>query len=331
MLGRAESEGRIVVNRTGKPLPSPVRKSQSVSLADGAVSKSVSSLADSKRPAAAGVKSAQEKKGTTSPASSAAKSAKEAKDSPVGRGMSSSMSQVSGLTLGTTEFSVPPVPVVEPLQSADVDMLSERFELGGCVHYGHVLTYFSELHSALSLSRRKHHSLPPVAAASASPFLISSEWEKLRASAVLKQYAAPVPPPPPTVVPVAAEPKDSKPTPTPAPPVPAETKRKGFDAADYKPNELPPPGVEVVEPSSGFLCCGGGAAKPSTNRPGPLPPVTADAKKAAWDDPDDKGADSGRTSRCLRTRRMSPRRRTTCLLRQTRSSARPAKPNHKRN
>jgi hypothetical protein len=39
--------------------------------------------------------------------------------------------------------------------------------------------------------------------------------------------------------------------------------------------------VEVVEPASGFLCCGAPKPKPSANRPEPLP-VGADAK-TAWD------------------------------------------------
>jgi hypothetical protein len=225
------------------------------------------------------------------------------RNGPLVKATSSNVSALTGASVKSAEEASseptkpPPLPVIEPLNDADVDMLAERFELSGFVHYGQFIQYFNELHGAISLSRRKHVALP-----SATPFAISSEWQKLRASAVLQKYAAPALPAPPATAPAqapapvappaaeASKPPAKEPKSVPAPAAEAKpVVKRGIDAADYKPNELPPPGVEVVEPASGFLCCGASRPKPSANRPEPLP-VGADAK-TAWDDAGAKDQD----------------------------------------
>jgi hypothetical protein len=104
------------------------------------------------------------------------------------------------------------VDLVKPLSSDDIDMVSERFEIGGRVHFGHFLQFFNELvkannrtitdrdgtsdlHSPVYMtpggpfspkgsgqSLRASGSRPVVPMA-ASPFRSSSEWKNLKHSA----------------------------------------------------------------------------------------------------------------------------------------------------
>lgn len=296
ILSKADQNGKITFNQTGKIIPAtPVPSRASV---DGMPLSPNSKPVAGETPrtgagASAKVPTVSEKKD----AKGEAKSAKDSK-TPLNKANSTAFSAKSKgiaeskLDEEDDEPQLPALPVIEPLNDVDVDLLSERFELGGYVHYGHFLAYFSELHSALSLTKRKHVTLPPPASNTASPFLVSSEWENLRSSALLKQYAHAPPPVPETPSsPTSPKVPEAPPAAEPKPLTlkkPEDTKKNGRDAADYSPKELPPPkGVEVVDPPSGFACCGVGRAKPAASAPEPLPPADA---KTAWVDPDeDKG------------------------------------------
>ena len=86
---------------------------------------------------------------------------------------------------------------VQPLTLEDVDMLSERFEIGGRIHYGHFLQYFREI-AAPTLKSGKGTgrsytaadgslqvpSGRPIPTVGISPFRMSSEWAALKAEAV---------------------------------------------------------------------------------------------------------------------------------------------------
>ena len=94
---------------------------------------------------------------------------------------------------------------IQPLTKDDVDLVAERFEIGGRVHFGHFLQFFGELGTAASMvggplsprptngganntgnssrSIGKSGSTRPVVPLGASPFRVSSEWNKLKTSA----------------------------------------------------------------------------------------------------------------------------------------------------
>jgi hypothetical protein len=299
LLARAENEGKIVFNRTGKPVLSKSVSGKGIAdaVADSKSAKSSASAspagraADNKAGGPGYPAGAKNKDGKPVPALGAKQ---DSRSGPVVQKSASNVSSLSSKSHlaadGTAQAeSANTLPVVEPLQNVDVDMLAERFDVGGVVHYGHVIQYFNELHAAVSHSRRRNVSLPPANASGApvSPFLVSSEWQKLRDSA-LKQYAIAPPPPPAPAAPAAATVSTVPPPVAPKPaPLPSAGSKK-FDAADFPPGKLPPPGVEVVEPPKGMFCCGAGAARPApaANRPEALP-VRLDTKDA-WDDPDAK-------------------------------------------
>lgn len=312
VLGHAEMEGKLTFNRTGKPLRTPGRPlptptpqhnrngpASDVNNTHPGLNRAFS-IAESKKTSDS-LPKIEDKKGI----SSGAKQEDSRPTMKKGAALSMSLNGIDN-SVKNSRDSLPPAPVIDPLGDVDVDMLTERFELDGCVHYGHFVQYFNELHAAVQMSRRKHVTLPPQSAASAaSPFLVSSEWQKLRSSAVLQHYAT-APPPPPTPALTQQQqpqtepptPKTSKPTPAvaepkPATPAPADSKsmaKKGIDAADFQPGQLPPPkGVEVVEPSSGMFCCGGGSRAKAKNAPEPLLMPDRAEDKAAWVDPDEGG------------------------------------------
>lgn len=318
VLSRAETEGKIQLNRTGRPVSTALpQKTESGN--NSPTKGAADSTADGKGTA---MSKSEDRKGTSD-------MKREDSRASLQKGNSTSQNALSGKASEKSGDTAVALPTVEPLSEVDVDMLAERFELDRCVHFGHFVQYFNELHAAIYVSRRKHVTLPNVPAA--SPFLVSSEWQKLRSSAVLQHYATQAPPPapvpqPPTPVPQApaaeppvapvapttaplppAKPLKATPAPTPAPAPAAEPKpaaqlvvdskadaKKGIDAADFKPGDLPAPvGVEIVEPGKGMFCCGGGGARAQTkNQPEPLVLPNRADDKAAWVDPaDDKGAE----------------------------------------
>ena len=94
---------------------------------------------------------------------------------------------------------------VEPLDSDDIDMLAERFEVGGLVHWGHFIQFFKETYATIRRhnGQGKHQLRLPAtisAAQAASPFRISSEWTHLKANSLLRQSSTssgmPFPPAP---------------------------------------------------------------------------------------------------------------------------------------
>ncbi len=281
ILGSADRQGKINFNQTGKLIPAtPMRASMDGSAGPLSPDKAAAGASprtfNAPRVPGAPLTGASEKKDSSK--NDAKSDAKDSAKAPLSKATSSAA--FSTKSKGPTESKkdetdttiAPALPVIEPLNAVDVDLLSERFELGGFVHYGHFLAYFSELHSALSLTTRKHLHLPaPASTATASPFLVSSEWENLRSSALLRQYSHTPPPVPET-------PK----TPTPEPPVTAEPKVPSpVKKLPDKPQE-----VAVVGPSNGFLCCGVSTQKPNPDAPEVLPPPSADAK-TAWVDPNE--------------------------------------------
>lgn len=283
LLGNAERQGKITFNQTGKIIPAtPMRSSMDFSgtgpLSPGKAGTGTGTVESPRtfnapRVPGAPMTSASEKK------DSGRNDAKNDAKSPLNRATSSgafstkSKGPVAESKKDENDPTAPVLPVIEPLNAVDVDLLSERFELGGFVHYGHFLAYFSELHSALSLTTRKHLHLPaPAATATASPFLVSSEWENLRASALLRQYSHTPPPAP-----------EAPKTATPEPPVTAEPKAPALSSK--KPSEKSAQEVAVVGPSSGFLCCGVGVPKPKADAPELLPPPAEE--KTAWVDPNE--------------------------------------------
>jgi hypothetical protein len=333
VLAKAEHDNRLIFNRTGRPMPAlgapPVTAASLAAASANATNapapapapaapdssmlvpaRSASTAKLNKAPSQAPGKLAASMSATGTTISSLGSPDQSSPDpgrqqSMGAKGLSKSLSKgASGLDLPKEP------PVVEPLNQVDVDMLAERFDVTGMVYHRHFMQYFSELHAALSLSRRKHTVLPVAALATEeSPFMVSSEWSALKSSAVLKKYSleppapkaptptpapvvalpapAPAPAPKPTPAPLVkaeskkpapappAEAKDSKPTPAPPAPAPAPAKDEGQEK---------PPGVDVVEPSKGFLCCGMGGARSSRNQPEVLAPPMAE-EKTAWVDP----------------------------------------------
>ena len=93
-------------------------------------------------------------------------------------------------------LSTTPNSQLQPLQQDEVEMLAERFEIGGRVHYGHFLHIFREMKELGQKNNRKAKSYKAIdgsvqmqsarsrPSVGISPFRMSSEWAALKAEAV---------------------------------------------------------------------------------------------------------------------------------------------------
>ena len=78
---------------------------------------------------------------------------------------------------------------VRLLTKQEIDILAERFEIGGRVHYGHFIQFFKEMNNSKSFNRTKSYkavdgsvqsrSTRPKQSVGLSPFRMSSEWASL--------------------------------------------------------------------------------------------------------------------------------------------------------
>lgn len=73
---------------------------------------------------------------------------------------------------------------IEPLEVSDIDLITERFELDGSVHYGHFLAFFSDIHSRLVSRKVKDFVCLPESLLGTTPFRYSTEWATIRQSSV---------------------------------------------------------------------------------------------------------------------------------------------------
>ena len=79
---------------------------------------------------------------------------------------------------------------VKLLTKQEIDILAERFEIGGRVHYGHFIQFFKEMINSKSFNRTKSYkavdgsvqsrSIRPKHSVGLSPFRMSSEWASLK-------------------------------------------------------------------------------------------------------------------------------------------------------
>ena len=79
---------------------------------------------------------------------------------------------------------------VKLLTKQEIDILAERFEIGGRVHYGHFIHFFKEMNNQKSFNRMKSYkavdgsvqtrSTRPKQSVGLSPFRMSSEWASLK-------------------------------------------------------------------------------------------------------------------------------------------------------
>ena len=79
---------------------------------------------------------------------------------------------------------------VKLLTKQEIDILAERFEIGGRVHYGHFIQFFKEMNNQKSFNRQKSYkavdgsvqtrSTRPKQSVGLSPFRMSSEWASLK-------------------------------------------------------------------------------------------------------------------------------------------------------
>jgi hypothetical protein len=79
---------------------------------------------------------------------------------------------------------------VKLLTKQEIDILAERFEIGGRVHYGHFIQFFKEMNNSKSFNRTKSYkavdgsvqsrSTRPKQSVGLSPFRMSSEWASLK-------------------------------------------------------------------------------------------------------------------------------------------------------
>ena len=79
---------------------------------------------------------------------------------------------------------------VKLLTKQEIDILAERFEIGGRVHYGHFIQFFKEMNNQKSFNRMKSYkavdgsvqtrSTRPKQSVGLSPFRMSSEWASLK-------------------------------------------------------------------------------------------------------------------------------------------------------
>jgi hypothetical protein len=75
----------------------------------------------------------------------------------------------------------------DPLTNDDVDLIAERFEIGGLVHTDHFMQYLKEVTSQdLSKDSPKKYNRPVVPLGT-NPFRLSSEWSKLKSTANVKE------------------------------------------------------------------------------------------------------------------------------------------------
>jgi hypothetical protein len=77
---------------------------------------------------------------------------------------------------------------IQALTKNDIDLISERFEVGGCVNFDHFMKFFHDLmeHDALiAAGGRVGAEDRPIVSLNASPFRLSSEWNNLKNSARL--------------------------------------------------------------------------------------------------------------------------------------------------
>ncbi len=95
-------------------------------------------------------------------------------------------------TLSTQGLSVPKeVPIeIEPLERADVELITERFELDGSVHYGHFLAYFTSIHERSVSRKTKDFVSLPDSMIGVSPFRYSTDWAILRTSTTFPRMSS---------------------------------------------------------------------------------------------------------------------------------------------
>ena len=82
---------------------------------------------------------------------------------------------------------------LKPLETSEIDILAERFEIGGRVHFGHFLQFFREMSQSTSSRPMSYKAVDgsvqtrssrPKPNVGISPFRMSSEWAALKADAV---------------------------------------------------------------------------------------------------------------------------------------------------
>jgi hypothetical protein len=82
---------------------------------------------------------------------------------------------------------------LKPLETSEIDILAERFEIGGRVHFGHFLQFFREMSHPTSNRPMSYKAVDgsvqtrssrPKPSVGISPFRMSSEWAALKADAV---------------------------------------------------------------------------------------------------------------------------------------------------
>lgn len=80
----------------------------------------------------------------------------------------------------------PPVPTIDPLDNEDIQFLIDRFEISGYIHYGHFIEFFQELYQRYQNYSKKFISIPDDLVSS-NPFRLSTEWNALKQSSILRQ------------------------------------------------------------------------------------------------------------------------------------------------
>ena len=82
---------------------------------------------------------------------------------------------------------------LKPLDESEIDILAERFEIGGRVHFGHFLQFFREMSHPANNKNMSYKAVDgsvqtrssrPKPSVGISPFRMSSEWAALKAEAV---------------------------------------------------------------------------------------------------------------------------------------------------
>eukprot|EP01039_Chlorochromonas_danica_P003951 gene3952-4323_t len=189
---------------------------------------------------------------------------------------------------------------VDPLDHSDIDLLTERFELNGLVHYGHFLAFFEELYGRLATTRKSHSFQHlPTHLLGTSPFRQSVDWVAIRQESMRrsldtsKTFKAPRQ----VEAPPTAKPAGQVPVIAPNPnPKAAEKTTPEENKNDAKPHQgntkdekeskdvpPPPPQRNLL---SYFMCGTGSQSKPTT-APQPL----AQAKDSDSADKDQNKAD----------------------------------------
>jgi hypothetical protein len=213
------------------------------------------------------------------------------------------------------------LPQVEPLDETDITFLTERFELGGFIHYMTFMQYFDDLYLRwLKYGKKFIHLSHEMIGV--SPFRWTSEWSALKQQNVLRQslpnkkaltdgnnekvFTAPkkvastTTAPPATAEAKKEDPPAEKKDATKEPVKKAEEKKEEKEAdkkVDGKEKEKPKPKEDIptapVVKSSGCFGCGGGGGKKEVHKPLPAPTPATPPADAKADSKADEKKDSG--------------------------------------